>query len=232
MHRTFFILVTCVLHAFSAEPPTGFQGAEWGMAPAQVQRVSGARGWANVSAELGFPQELQVAAFRSPSEIAGYPASVTYYFYQNQFFQATAAFDFSQLAEYDFNYNVYRSVDEYYRAIHDQTLTFVHDIYDLLAKKYGRREPVFDRLDPRDVFVRTDRYLKREKWNLRYHPYDYYKKIVASAYARWNFPKTRITFSVNISASDKRFDYNLSLTSLDLEREIRKRKDELRSRNL
>lgn len=215
-----------------AAAPEGFQDATWGMSPDQVRQASGAAGWANVGGQLGFPPDLNIEAFQSRSEVAGYQATVTYYFFEQQFFQATVVFDFSHLENYDFNYNVYRSVDEYYTAIHDETLTFVRDIYDLLEKKYGKRQPVFDRLDPKKVFVRTNKYLQREKWNLRYHPYEYYRKIIGSAYARWNFPKTRITFSVNISAADKRFDYQLSLTSLDLERDIRKSKDEIRSRNL
>ncbi|HEX2959848.1 MAG TPA: hypothetical protein VHO70_23635, partial [Chitinispirillaceae bacterium] len=66
----------------------------------------------------------------------------------------------------------------------------------------------------------------------RYHPYDYYLKINTAAYARWDFPKTRVIFSTNISAVDKRFDYSLSLTSLDLEKAINEKMDELRMKGL
>jgi len=37
---------------------------------------------------------------------------------------------------------------------------------------------------------------------------------------------------VAINAREKRFDYTLSLTSLDLEQEITKKKDEIRMQNL
>jgi hypothetical protein len=83
---------------------------------------------------------------------------------------------------------------------------------------------VFKGLDPRHIFKLTDAYIKQELWSLRYHPSEYYKRIVTAAYARWDFPKTRIIFSINISAKDKRFDYQLSLTSLDLEKEINDKK--------
>jgi hypothetical protein len=82
------------------------------------------------------------------------------------------------------------------------------------------------------MFKNLDDYLKKEVWNLRYYPYDYYKKIETGAYARWNHPKTRIIFAVAINAREKRFDYTLSLTSLDLEQEITKKKDEIRMQNL
>jgi hypothetical protein len=141
-------------------------------------------------------------------------------------------FDFSSLATYDFNYNVYRSVNEYYHAIRSRTLTFVHDIFDLLRKKYGKKEPVFEGLDPRNVFVPLDKYVNRERWNLRYHPYDYYQSIVTSAYAQWLFPETRVIFSTKISAPDKRFDYTLSLTSLDYAEKVNEMKDQLRMQDL
>ena len=76
------------------------------------------------------------------------------------------------------------------------------DLEKKMVKKYGMKEPVFKGLDPRSMFVKLDAYLKRERWNLRYHPYDYYQRIVTAAYARWDFPKTRVIFSVNISAID------------------------------
>jgi hypothetical protein len=148
------------------------------------------------------------------------------------FFQATVVFNFDELKNFDFNYNVYRSVNEYYLAIRSKSLIFIYDVYDLLCKKYGKKEPVFKGLDPRLSFVKLDRYLKQERWNLRYHPYDYYQRIVTAAYARWDFPQTRTIFSVNISALDKRFDFSLSLVSLGMERLISKKMDELRMQGL
>ena len=212
--------------------PEGFQSALFGEGSAAVKGAVGAKQWVNTSKGNGFPPALNITTFDAPVEIAGYPAKVTFFFCNDTFFQATARFQFPKLVNFDFNYNVFRSVDEYYRAIRDQSLTFTYDIFSLLEKKYGKKEPVFEGLDPRKVFQTTDSYVLHERWNLRYHPYDYYKKIVAAAYARWNFPKTRITFSVNISAADKRFDYLLSLTSLDLERRVNRGKDELRYKGL
>lgn len=213
-------------------PPVGFQGAVWGMSSADAKNAINPQQWQQTANDKGFPDSLKVSTYASSATIAGYPASVKYYFVEDRFFQATVTFRFKKLETYDFNYNVFRSVDQYYQAIRSQTLTFVYDIYDLLGKKYGKREPYFDKLDPRLMFVETDKYLRKERWNLRYHPYEYYKKIIGSAYARWDFPKTRVLFSVNISASDKRFDYQLSLSSLDMERYINKRKDELRGKGL
>jgi hypothetical protein len=233
--RITIIAVACAIGAIAAPPPTppvGFQGAIWGMSSAEAKTAINPAQWQQATGDKSFPDSLRATIFTSQAEIAGYPAIVRYYFVDDKFFQATARFPFKKLENYDFNYNVFRSVDQYYQAIRSQTLTFVFDIYDLLSKKYGTREPYFDKLDPRQVFVEPDKYLRKERWNLRYHPYDYYKKIIASAYARWDYPKTRILFSVNISASDKRFDYLLSLTSLDLEHYINKRKDQLRSKGL
>ena len=221
-----------VLICFAAKPPVGFQNAKWGMSPEEVRKASGAANWQSTSLEAAFPEDLGITAYTASSTIAGYQAQVKYYFYDQKFFQATVVFNFDELKEFDFNYNVFISVDRYYRAIHDKTLTFVTDIYDLLRKKYGKKQPVFKGLDPRFVFKHTDAYIKQELWNLRYHPSEYYKRIVTAAYARWDFPKTRVIFSINISAKDKRFDYQLSLTSLDLEKEINNKKDALRMEGL
>ncbi len=226
------ITVFFSLICHGAETPLGFQNAEWGIAPEEVRKAAGITSWQSTPADPAFPQELGVTMYTTSTTIAGYPAQVTYYFFEKKFFQSTITFDFDQLKSFDFNYNVFISVDRYYRAIHDQTLTFVADIYDLLRKKYGKKQPVFKGLDPRYVFKHTDAYIKQELWNLRYHPSEYYKRIVSAAYARWDFPKTRVIFSINISAVDKRFDYQLSLTSLNLEREINKRKDEVRMKGL
>jgi hypothetical protein len=214
------------------QSPNGFNGAEWGTSPAEVQRAVSAAGWQADPVAQDFPQGMGVTAFRTNAQIAGYPAAVTYYFYQNRFFQATVRFNFDDLANFDFNYNVYRSVNEYYSAIRARTLNFVQDIYTLLAKKYGKKQPVFKGLDPRFAFVRLDTYVKQERWNLRYHPYDYYQRIVTASYARWDFPKTRVIFSINISAPDKRFEYALSAVSLDMEREVNTEMDRLKMQGL
>jgi hypothetical protein len=216
----------------ASSSPDGFNGAVWGSAPAQVQQAVGAAGWQPDRAAQDFPPEMGVAAFRNNSTIAGYKAAVTYYFWKDKYFQATVRFDFDDLASFDFNYNVYRSVNEYYSVIRARTLNFVRDIYALLGKKYGKKEPVFKGLDPRYAFTRLDAYLKQERWNLRYHPYDYYQRIVTASYARWDFPKTRVIFSINISAPDKRFDYALSAVSLDMEKAVRNELDSLKMRGL
>lgn len=214
--------------AYAVEPPLGFQNATWGMSVEEVRKAAQITNWQIVANDAAFSLELAITVYESQSTIAGYPAVVRYYFHDQKFFQATIVFNFDQLINFDFNYNVFISVDKYYHAIHDQTLTFVADIYDLLRKKYGKKRPVFKGLDPRYIFKLTDAYIKQEIWNLRYHPSEYYKRIVTTAYARWDFPKTRVIFSINISAQDKRFDYILSLTSLDLEKQINTKKDTLR----
>jgi CRISPR/Cas system endoribonuclease Cas6 (RAMP superfamily) len=109
---------------------------------------------------------------------------------------------------------------------------FVHEIYKLLESKYGKKRPVFKGLNPLEIFSKLDSYLKLERWNLRYHPYDFYQRIVTSAYARWDFPKSRIIFSINISAPDKRFDYILSAASLEMKRAIDDEIEQLRSSGL
>jgi hypothetical protein len=223
----FIIALAIPLSAFD-----GFQNASWGSSAEAVKKANTVASWSAQPAGNDFPKELNVTTFIAAQTIAGKNASVKYYFYNDKFFQATVRFNFDNLKTYDFNFNVYRSVDGYYKAVRDQTTTFVFDIYDLLQKKYGKRQPVFDRLDPRFMFRDLDTYLKKEAWNLRYYPYEYYKKIATSAYARWDHPKTRILFSVAIIAMEKRFDYTLSLTSLDLESEISKKKDELRMQGL
>jgi hypothetical protein len=227
-----FICFCCVVNSFAASSPEGFQGAFWGSTPEKVKSEASITQWQDLGTDNGFDPELKIKVYSASSTIAGYPASVKYYFLDDRFFQATVTFKFEQLENFDFNYNVFISVDRYYRAIHDQTLVFVSDIYSLLRKKYGKKEPVFQGLDPRDIFRKTDLYIKQELWNLRYHPSEFYKRIVTSGYARWDFPKTRVLFSVNISAIDKRFDYQLSAVSLDLEREINAKKDSLRMNGL
>lgn len=215
-----------------AAPPDGFRDAEWGSSSADVRSVVRPTQWSPDPPDNAFPAELKVVSYTTSDMVAGYPARVTYYFCADRFFQATVVFPFDKLVNYDFNYNVFRSVDQYYRDIHDQTTTFVKDIYDLLRKKYGKKEPVFKGLDPRFIFKNTDAYLKQERWNLRYNPSEYYKRIVTSAYARWDFPKTTVIFSINLSAADKRFDYQLSLTSVDQEQSVQAKLDSLRMKGL
>ncbi len=227
-----FLFTTFVSGILAQTSPNGFNDAPWGSAPQEVQQIVDGDGWQPDPVADNFPQEMNVTVFRTNALVAGYNAQVQYFFYQDQFFQATVRFDFDDLAHYDFNYNVFRSVNEYYMEIRNRTLLFTQDIYSLLRKKYGRRQPVFRGLDPRLIFTRLDAYLKQERWNLRYHPYEFYQRIVTAAYARWDFPKTRVIFSVNISAPDERFDYQLSAVSLDLERIISGELDRMRMRGL
>jgi hypothetical protein len=211
----------------------GFNKAKWGSGPDAVRQAVGATNWqADGSVAKEFPQGLAVTAFKSSGDIAGYKAVTTYYFWNNRFVQATVKFNFDALKSYDFNYNVFRSVNQYYNAIRSKTLVFTGDIFDLLRKKYGMQKPFFKDLDPRNSFVELDKYLKRESWNLRYHPYDYYLHIITQSYARWNFPKTVAIFSIAISAPDKRFDYTLSISSVDLAPKINAEKDSLRMKGL
>lgn len=227
-----YVIIGLAVCSYAAQPPEGFQNAQWGMSPEEVRKAADIGGWQSIPVDPAFPQDLGITMYAASSTVAGYPAQVKYYFIEKKFFQATITFNFDQLKTFDFNYNVFISVDRYYRAIHDQTITFVADIYDLLHKKYGKKQPVFKGLDPRYIFKYTDAYIKQEIWNLRYHPSEYYKRIVTAAYARWDFPKTRVIFSINISAVDKRFDYQLSCTSLDLEKAVNKKKDALRMTGL
>ena len=227
-----YYLLFCTYMCFGVEPPVGYKNAVWGMSPEEVQKAANIIKWQKQPADASFPKDLNITSYTTQSTIAGYQAQVNYYFFEDQFIQVTVKFNFNNLVNFDFNYNVFISVDRYYRAIHNQTLTFVSDIYDLLRKKYGKKQPVFKGLDPRHIFKYTDLYIKQELWNLRYHPSEYYKRIVTSAYSRWDFPKTRIIFSINISAKDKKFDYQLSLASLDLEKYVNKKKDILRMEGL
>jgi len=226
------VVLLAACSARAANSPDGFHDVPWGAASAQVRAAAGGAGWSALADDNAFPPLLKVTRYTNRETVAGYPADVTYYFRDDRFFQATVRFDFPELVNFDFNYNVFISVDKYYTAIHDRTLTFVNDVYALLRSKYGTREPVFKGLDPRFIFKATDAYLQQERWNLRYNPSEYYKRIVTAGYARWDFPRTRVIFSVNISAADKRFDYQLSLTSLDLEKQIRDALDSLRTRDL
>jgi hypothetical protein len=86
-----------------------------------VRTKSGAQGWQSDPLERDFPPELGVTVFRTNAQLAGYDASIRYYFQNDRFFQATADFDFNDLKNFDFNYNVFRSVNEYYTAIRTRT---------------------------------------------------------------------------------------------------------------
>jgi hypothetical protein len=215
-----------------ADDPGGFNGALWGESPDEVRKSCAIAAWQSDPIEKNFPPELEISVFRASAEIAGYKASVSYYFAAQRFFQATVDFNFDELKSFDFNYNVFRSVNEYYTAIRAKTILFVNDIYDLLRKKYGTKEPVFKGLDPRNVFTDLDRYVLQERWNLRYHPYDFYLRIVTASYARWDFPHSRVIFSLNIAAAQKRFDYQLSLSSTDTAGSLQKAMDAVRAKGL
>ena len=229
--RIIFILVfPFCLNA--AEPFNGFQNALWGTSPDEVKKNNAPLTWNQAPPGSDFPKELNVTIINATQNIAGQAAAVKYYFCDNKFFQATVRFNFDRLKTFDFNYNVYRSVDSYYRAIRQQTLTFVFDLFDLLRKKYGKKEPAFKGKDPRYIFKDIDDYVRAEAWNLRSYPYDYYKKIAAVAYAQWDLPKTFITFSIVISAPDKQFDYQLSISSKSLSASVNAKKDSLRIQNL
>lgn len=216
----------------AADDPGGFNGALWGQSPDEVRKSCGISSWQSDPSEKNFPSELAITVFRAPADIAGYKASVKYYFANKRFFQATVDFNFDDLKNFDFNYNVFRSVHEYYTAIRAKTILFVNDVYDLLRKKYGTKQPVFKGLDPRNVFTELDRYVLQERWNLRYHPYDFYLRIVTASYARWDFPHSRVIFSLNIAAAQKRFDYRLSLSSTDTAESLHKAMDAVRATGL
>jgi hypothetical protein len=233
MRTVFFIAIfSIVVISYGVDSPPAFYDIPWGTPPDSVRLMTKGQGWNVDKVGSEFPQDLNITVYNTDVTIAGYSASIRYYFWENKLFQSTVVFDFKDLTSYDFNYNVYRSVSEYYTFIRSNTLTFVFDIYDLLAKKYGKKEPVFKGLDPRFTFVRLDALVKQERWNFRYHPYDFYQMIATSSYARWDFPGTRVIFSVNISAADKRFDYSLSAASLDMVEEVTIKRDQLRMSGL
>lgn len=229
------VIICCmvVCGAVAGAPdPGGFNGALWGQSSAEVQKNVKATSWQTDPVQVSFPPDLKVAVFRTTAVVAGYNVSVKYYFQEDRFFQATVDFVFNDLVNFDFNYNVFRSVTEYYTAIRAKTLLLVNDVYALLLEKYGKKQPVFKGLDPRFVFNDLDRYVALERWNLRYHPYDFYLNIVTASYARWDFPHSRVFFSVNIAAPQKRFEYRLSLSSVDMTTSLQKTMNYLRSRGL
>jgi hypothetical protein len=232
LNKIVFVTFVGLQSLHGADDPGGFNGARWGQTAEEVRAATGAQGWQTDPSEKNFPPELSVAVFRTSGDIAGYKASTKYYFYNDRLFQATVNFNFDGLKTFDFNYNVFRSVNEYYTEIRTKTILFVNDIFHLLETRYGKKKPVFKGLDPQLVFSRLDRYVLQERWNLRYHPYDYYLHIVTASYARWDFPHTRVLFSLNIAASQKRFDYQLSLSSTDITVPLQKAMDALRAKGL
>ena len=233
--RPIIITLFVITAAFSQpiKAGAGFLGASWGASPADVQRASGGTGWQATTLPVGaFPAELKINLYKTKLPLAGYPAEVTCYFVDNRFFQATARFDFSDLQSYDFNYNVYISVDRYYREIKKRTKPFVVDMFDLLAKRYGKKQPYFKDNDPRRMFDPLDRRFAKETWNLKYHPFDYYKGIRTCGYAQWDFAESRAIFSLQVSPADTVISYTLSLTSVALQRDIARMTDSLRMRGL
>lgn len=227
------ILLLTLLSAIYSITPIGINGVTWGSSSQTVQNsaVPKVKNWKQVN-QNEFLKGLPITAYTSNDSIAGYKAKTTYYFYNDSLFQATIRFNFDYLKNYDFNYNVFVSVDRYYREIRTTTITFVNNIYSLLEGKYGRKQPVFLPLDPKQVLTATDNYIGQERWNLRYNPSEYYKRIIGSAYARWKFPKTEINFAVTISAADKIFDYTLSYVSTSMARTIKKKVKEIKSQGL
>jgi hypothetical protein len=55
---------------------------------------------------------------------------------------------------------------------------------------------------------------------------------VTSSYVRWDFQHTRVLFSINIAASQKRFDYQLSLSSIGMAGPLLKAMDTVRAKGL
>lgn len=221
MIRSLFLLLLISCNVLFARDPLGIQGALWGDSPQQVKTKAAISNWTEVDQSKLFPETQDIKTYKTSQTIASYTGTTYFYFYKDKLFQATIEFDFEKLKEYDFNYNVFISVDKYYREIRSTSKVFVQDIYSLLSEKYGKKQPQFKGIAPHNIFNRTDNYVAQERWNLRYNPSEYYKRIIARGYARWLYPKTEIIFAINISAADKRFDYTLSYTSLDLARTIK-----------
>ncbi|MFW5774984.1 MAG: hypothetical protein ACOCW2_01725, partial [Chitinivibrionales bacterium] len=86
------MLVSALLFTFplfSAEAPTGFQNAGWGMGPQEVATAAGVENWQQKPPEGDFPAGVDITTYVSDQTIAGYEAQVSYYFFEQQFFQAT-----------------------------------------------------------------------------------------------------------------------------------------------
>ncbi|MCL2845169.1 MAG: hypothetical protein FWE23_06950 [Chitinivibrionia bacterium] len=216
--------------------PDGYRGIAWGSSVAEAQAILQEVPLTQLTARprtASFPAELNIARYQILRDtVAGYPARTTLYFFDDQFFQAVVDFDFSRFTRFDFNFNVFISVERYFNYIRTNTLNFVADIYTLLTERYGRRQPVFRTLDPRYTFVALDNYLAQERWNLRYNPSEFYRAIQTQSFAQWRFPRTEVRFSIAINAADKRFEYVLSLASTDLMGQIERDITNVRTRGL
>jgi len=224
MRKIFICAIFLFSFCFAQAPtPDGYRNIAWGSSLAQARQTLAGKNLTEVAnARQRFPAGVNIARFQFDDSVAGYPAKTELYFYNDKFFQAVVTFNFDRFKNYDFNYNVFISVDKYYRDIRSSTLNFVADIYSLLTQKYGKKEPTFRGLDPRYCFTDLDNYLAKERWNLRYNPSEFHRKIATQSYAQWIFPKTEVRFSVVISAFDKRFEYTLSLADKDLVKEIQR----------
>jgi len=216
--------------------PDGYRGIAWGSTAAQATAVlQGVQltQLADRPRTATFPAALNVVRYQILADtVAGYPARTTLYFYNDQFFQAVVDFNFNRFVNFDFNYNVFISVERFYNELRATTLNFVADIYALLTERYGRRQPVFRTLDPRNSFVELDNYLARERWNLRYNPSEFHRRIQTQSFAQWRFPRTEVRFSIAISAFDNRFEYVLSLASTELMAQIQRSINDIRSQGL
>jgi len=236
--KTFFLIFLFCSLCFSQRElnPEGYRGIAWGSSVAQAQAVLQGVPLTQLTARprtANFPAELNIVRYQILADtVAGYPARTTLYFFNDQFFQAIITFNFNRFINYDFNYNVFISVERYYNDIRGTTLNFVSDIYALLTEKYGRRQPVFRTLDPRHSFVDLDNYLAQERWNLRYNPSEFHRAIATQSFAQWRFPKTEVRFAIAISAIDKRFEYTLSLASTELISEVEKSIGDIRREGL
>ena len=232
MKKIIFCTIFTVVWCF-AQTPNGYRNIVWGSSVEQARQALAGKNLTQVTnSKQNFPASINITRYQIIDSVAGYPANTELYFYDDKFFQAVVTFNFNRFKNYDFNYNVFISVDKYYNDIRATTLNFVADIYSLLAQRYGQKEPTFKGLDPRFCFTDLDNYLAKERWNLRYNPSEYYKKIATQSYAQWKFPKTEVRFSVVISAYDKRFEYTLSLAGNDLLEEVEKNINEVRGGGL
>lgn len=216
--------------------PNGYRDIPWGASVAEAQAILAGVQFTEIPRdnrrERQFPEDVNVRRWQINEAVAGYPARTDLYFYNDRFFQAVVRFNTNRFLNFDFNYNVFISVDRYYNYIRSNTLNFIADIYALLAQRYGQRQPTFQGLDPRNAFVELDNYIGRERWNLRYNPSEYFRRIQTQSFAQWRFPRTEVRFSVIISAFDRRFEWTLSLASNEILREVERSISNTRQRGL
>ena len=132
-------IILLVLFTVSfAQNPSGIDNLDWGASPETVRNAVKAQGWQQDPLGNEFP-EAQCDCLQGKLKDSGLRCKHGYYFYDGKLFQTTVTFNFNQLKNYDFNYNVFRSVNEYYYAIRNSAISFINDIYDLLQKKYGKK---------------------------------------------------------------------------------------------